>query len=114
MNRHTKRDIATTRNWFFVILFLGLIVILTKSVFGAFHNIKVSKNNLEEAQVQYENLYKRGESIEDILENFENNFGFEQYVRENFGVVRPGEKIVIVINRENHDNEPREEDKGQD
>ena len=114
MNKHTKQRNATTRNWFLIILFLGLIILLTKSLFGATRNIKVSKQSLGDAEIEYQELYERGQSIEDILENFENNFGFEKYVRENFGVVKPGEKIIIIINHQNKNNEPRDEVLGQD
>lgn len=113
MNNHTKHSAVITRNWLILIILLFLIGVLINSLFGAFKNIKVSNKNLEEAEIEYQDLYVRGQSIEELLSNFENNFGFEKYVRENFGVVKPGEKIVIIVNHTNKDNEPREEDHGQ-
>lgn len=114
MQNHTKKQISHTRNWFILLLLAGLIILFTKSLFGAAQNIKVSKDNLKDVEHEYQELYERGKNIEDILTNFENDFGFERYVRENFGVVKPGEKIVIIVNHENKDNEPREEEEGQD
>ncbi len=114
MNKHTKQQVTHTRNWFILLLLAGFIILFTKSLFSAAQNIKVSKNNLKDVEEEYHELYERGKNIEDILLNFENDFGFERYVRENFGVVKPGEKIVIIVNHENKDNEPREGEPGQD
>lgn len=114
MHNHTKKQVTHTRNWFILLVLAGLIILFTKSLFSATQNIKVSKNNLTDAEQEYQELYERGKNIEDILTNFENDFGFERYVRENFGVIKPGEKIVIIVNHENKNNEPREEEEGQD
>lgn len=110
MTKHTKHTVTTTRNWFLIIILLLLIGILINSLFGATRNIKVSKKNLQEVQNTYQELYDRGKSIEELLVNFENDFGFERYVRENFGVVKPGEKIVIIVNHENRGNEGKGQD----
>jgi cell division protein FtsB len=117
MNQHTKhrkQGTSHARNWFLVFVFLGLIVLLVSSLFKAGKNIKVSKENLREAETEYEELYARGESISDLLNNFENDFGFEKYVRENFGVVKPGEKVVIIVASHKENDEPRNEEEGQD
>lgn len=113
MNHHTKKGISETRNWFILLVLVFLIVVLIKSIFGAAKNIKVSKENLKEAEAEYGEIYKRSNSIEDLLGDFEDDFGFEKYVRENFGVVRPGEKLVIIVNKNNQD-KPRDESQGQD
>ena len=114
MNKHTKRSESHTRNWVILIILGGLIILFVKSLFGAAQNIKVSKQNLKDMEQEYEKLYDRGEDIENLLTNFENDFGFERYVRENFGVSKPGEKVIIIVNHENKDNEPREDEEGQD
>lgn len=114
MNRHTKKSTANTRNWFLIIVFLGLIVLLVNSLIGAAKNIRVSKQNLKEAEQEYEAMYERGQSIEELLGNFENDFGFEKYVRENFGVVKPGEKVVIIVSSQKESDEPREDGDSQD
>ena len=114
MKNHTKQSAVTARNWFLLSFLLFLIGILINSLIGAAQNIKVSKQNLADIEIEYQELYERGKSIEELLNNFENNFGFEKYVRENFGVAKPGEKVVIIINHQNKDNEPREEESGQD
>jgi len=114
MNKHTKRSESNTRNWIILIVLAGLIILFLKSLFGAAKNIQVSKQDLQDMKYEYEKLYERGQDIENLLTNFENDFGFERYVRENFGVSKPGEKVVVIVNHQNKDNEPREDENGQD
>jgi len=101
MTRHAQQGIAQTRNWFIAIIFLGIIVLLARSVIFSVDKVKVSKSGLREIEEKYGEMYERQSSVESILNEFEDNFGFEKYVRENFGVVRPGEKLVIVLTGKN-------------
>jgi len=114
MNRHTKHSNAHVRNWFFLIILFGVIVLLIYSLVNAGKNIKVSNQNLKKYEAEYEEIYKRGESVAGLLENFEDDFGFEKYVRENFGVVKLGEKVVIVTRLNKKSNEPSNSEIGQD
>jgi cell division protein FtsB len=114
MNKYTKRGTIHTRNWIILIILFGLMILFTKSLFGAAKNIRVSNQNLQDVEKEYQSLYERGKDIEHLLTNFEDDFGFERYVRENFGVSKPGEKVVIIVNHENKDDEPREGEIGQD
>lgn len=99
MSYYTKqnKDVSHTRNWFVLIGFLVLIGLLMYSLVNAMRTIRVSSKSLKEIESEYQQMYVRGQSIENLLQDFDNDFGFEKYVRENFGVVRPNEKIVIIV-----------------
>lgn len=104
MTRHAQHGIAQTRNWFIAIIFLIVITMLVRSVVSSVDKVKVSKAGLREIEQKYGEMYERQSSVESVLSEFEDNFGFEKYVRENFGVVRPGEKVVIILSNKNSSN----------
>lgn len=102
MRRESNKFIVQIRNWFLVLFLLGLIILLTRSVIFSAQKVKTSKENLSIVSSEYEEMYSRQNSIEELLSAFDSDFGFEKYVRENFGVVRPGEKVVLIVNRQNN------------
>lgn len=102
MRRESNSSIVQLRNWFLVLLLAGLIVVLVRSVVFSAQKVKTSRVNLKELTSEYQNMYNRQKSIEDLLSAFDSDFGFEKYVRENFGVVRPGEQVVLIVNRQNN------------
>lgn len=103
MRRESNKLAVQARNWFLVLVLLGLIILLTRSVIVSAQKVKTSKGNLSVVVEEYEQIFERQKSIEDLLSAFENDFGFEKYVRENFGVVKPGEKVVIIVDNQNNE-----------
>lgn len=102
MRRESNKSIIQVRNWFVVLILLGLIVLLARSVVFSAQKVKTSRANLQELASEYQNMYERQKSIEELLSAFDSDFGFEKYVRENFGVVKPGEKVILITHRQNN------------
>lgn len=102
MRRESNQSIIQVRNWFLVLCLLGLIIVLVRSVFFSAQKVTTSRANLQELETEYQAMYDRQKSIEDLLSAFDSDFGFEKYVRENFGVVRPGEQVILINRRQNN------------
>ncbi len=98
MNKHSNNYIfAQIRNWLIVLALFALLVVLGMGLFSSFKNLRVSQNKLTEVQFEYQMMLDRQTSVEGLLSAFDSDFGFEKYVRENFGFSRPGEVVVIIL-----------------
>lgn len=102
MRRESNKAILQVRNWFIILALLGLVVLLSRSVFFSIEKVKTSRVNLQQLETEYQAMYDRQKSIEELLSAFDSDFGFEKYVRENFGVVRPGEQVILIDRRQNN------------
>ncbi|MFA7252879.1 MAG: septum formation initiator family protein [Candidatus Paceibacterota bacterium] len=81
---------------------LGLIIILLiNSVWGVYKKRAISKENLDKAQASLDNLQAREETLSNEIERLKSTAGVEEEIREKFGLVKPGEEVIIVVDAEN-------------
>ena len=88
---------AQIRNWFIFLILLALLFFLGLGLLSSFKNLQFSQSRLESIQFEYQMVLERQDSVEDLLSIFDTDFGFEKYVRENFGFSRPGEVVIIIV-----------------
>lgn len=76
-----------------VIVFL-LITSATWSVFGKYRETQTNDRNARENLIVLE---EREVNLKKEIENLKTEKGVEKEIRENFGFVKEGEKIVIIV-----------------
>jgi cell division protein FtsB len=77
-----------------------IIVLLINSVWGVYKKRAISKENLNKAQASLDNLLAREETLSNEIDRLKSTAGVEEEIREKFGLVKPGEEVIIVVDAE--------------
>lgn len=94
MNRKKRRS---AREYAFIIL-LGLLAgWLVFSIVGIVGKEERARHSAKDAQADLEALAERHATLERNLADLETSRGLEASYREQFGVARPGEEVIIVV-----------------
>lgn len=77
-----------------------IIVLLINSVWGVYKKRAISKENLNKAQASLDTLLAREETLSNEIDRLKSTAGVEEEIREKFGLVKPGEEVIIVVDAE--------------
>lgn len=85
-----------------LVVIFGLIILFMYNIISLIEKERetVKKKNI--AQEQLENLKDRQSSISKEIDKLKTEDGIEESIREKYQVVKPGEKIVIIVNEEDN------------
>jgi cell division protein FtsB len=86
--------------WFYRILVVALFAILLlglKGLWGAWSKSQLAQKNVVEAQARLADLYKEKESLKTTVDSLSTDRGVEAEIRKNFSVVKPGEKVITIV-----------------
>lgn len=85
-----------------------LIIFVLYGIWSAF-NIKEKATSRESASLNtLEDLLLRKDVLENKISNLSTSRGLEEEIRDKFRVAREGEKMLIILNESNADEEPKE------
>jgi cell division protein FtsB len=84
-----------------VIVFTWNIISLTKKLQETYKNKKI-----QEAEIS--NLEKRKEKLSSDIEKLGTDKGKEEMIRENFGLVKEGENVIVIVEDKNQVKTPVE------
>jgi len=87
------------------VLFILFIVLLlfVYGVFTLFGKMRETAKNKEIAQVRLANLENRKKKLERDIEELSNDKGKERIFREDYGLARPGEGVIVIVDEKNSD-----------
>ncbi len=74
-----------------------LIAIITKEVWDVYQREQLARASLEQARVQQQSVEERKEFLESEIALLHNETGVESKLRERFGIAKPGEKVIMLI-----------------
>jgi cell division protein FtsB len=83
-----------------VTMLLLCVLLLCKGVFGLYVKSKESATARDAAQARLTELTNRKEVIAREIQNLSQSQGVDREVREKFNVVKPGEKVVLIMDDE--------------
>ena len=72
-------------------------VVLLNGVFGLYNKSRVANQALEMVRLEEERLEERARYLEAAIGELETDRGVEKVIREKFGMVRPGERVINLV-----------------
>ncbi|MFT5179593.1 MAG: cell division protein FtsB [Candidatus Paceibacteria bacterium] len=82
-----------------IILLVLILVLIIRGTWGVYQRASISSDKLAVAQVNVGNLNERQEKISGKIEKLNTSTGIEEEIREKFNVVKEGEEMIVVINK---------------
>lgn len=84
---------------YFIIIFAILIIFLSKSVWSVYKKQAVTKENLARATAGLNDLQIRDKKLSSEIQRLGTKGGTESEIREKYGLVKPGEEVIIIVNK---------------
>jgi cell division protein FtsB len=88
-----------------LIVLLVILFFLVRAVWSVYQKQEMTRENLTRTTVNFNNLQARQEMLSTEIERLKTESGKEQEIREKYGLVRPGEEVMVVVDK-NNDAEP--------
>lgn len=95
-----------------LILLFILVIVFTLNVISLMGKLKETEKNKKIQEVEINNLQKRKEKLSDDIEKINTEKGKEEMIRENFGLVKEGEGMIIIVEDKNETSDLPESKKG--
>ncbi len=96
-----------------VLIFLGLLMLLSAwSLLGFLGKMEDTAKNREMAEDKVSELEKSKAKLEADITKLESEKGIEGVLRENFGLAKEGEGLIVVVDEENSAKPEAKEKKG--
>lgn len=86
----------------FLVLFGILILFFAWNIFTFWSKMKETEKNKEIIQNKVEALKLQKEKLASAIESLETDRGKEKLFRENFGLAKEGEGLIVVVEDRNH------------
>ncbi|HEU0085898.1 MAG TPA: septum formation initiator family protein [Candidatus Paceibacterota bacterium] len=96
----------------FLVLLFAIVVLFSWSVFGFFEKMRETEAKRETAEEKVAELSEKKEKLTRDIEYLETDRGVEDNIREKFGFVKEGEKVIVIVEDENFSTQSIEEEKG--
>jgi len=95
-----------------VLIFLAVLVLVSAwSLMGFWGRMEETKKNKEIAQGKFEELEEAKLKLEADIMKLESERGVEEVLREDYGLAREGEGMIIVVEDQNKKNSEDEAEK---
>ncbi len=95
----TRLKASPVANIFLVIL-AGVFVY---GAIGAYNKSRLAEGRMSEAEAENSNLEDQRLRLTAELENAQTEFGQEKALREKFNVVKKGEQVIVIVNKEDEE-----------
>lgn len=82
-----------------LVLLLFLLFIILRGVWGVYQKQKYTKDNLEKVEDNLAELKEREERLSAEIDWLKTENGMEQEIREKYGLVKPGEEVIIIVDK---------------
>lgn len=83
-----------------VVVLTVVVLILGKEVWDVYKRERLARESLELARVQQEDLNRREEFLSSEIELLNDTEGVEGELRQRFGIAKPGEKVIVLVDEE--------------
>ncbi len=95
------------------VVLIGLVILFSYSAIATYKKSKIAKQKTRQVESELQKLNDQEANLADSLNDMNTPFGVEKSLREKFGIIKAGEKSVIVVEQELGENEEKEkENKG--
>ena len=94
-----KRWTKLLNSPFVAILLLAVVIILGRGVYGVYKKDSLARINANEARGRLDELEARKSALDAEVKRLSTDRGVEEELRKKFQVVKPGENMVIIVDR---------------
>lgn len=84
-------------SYFSIAILIIVIFLLSKSIFGLYSKAQASIDARKQSEHEYKELSARYDYVKGEIERLRTKEGIEEEVREKFSVVKPGEKLIVLV-----------------
>ena len=87
------------QRWFYALLILLIVLngFLVRGVWRVYQKSQIAGDNYLSAKERLDILTIRQKVLTDRLASLQTERGLEEQIRGNFSVVKPGEKVVVIV-----------------
>lgn len=82
-----------------MIVLLVILFFLLKAVWRVYEKEALTRDNLAKTAAIYESLEARRSSLSAEINRLKTEAGQEEEIREKYGLVRPGEEVIVMVNK---------------
>lgn len=82
---------------FTLIFLLIILLILLKSLFGAYNKAKLSTSNLEKEKNELQRLINREKILSSSIDYLKTDAGIENEIRNKFRAIKEGERVAVIV-----------------
>ncbi len=91
---------------FTLVIFLVLILLLSNAVWKVYQKQAWAKDNLRKTAASLEALRAREKMLSSKIERLETADGVEEEIREKYGLVKPDEEVITIVDEAATDSAP--------
>ncbi len=92
-----------------LVVLVVFILFLLHSTYGIYVKERFSAKNLASVQKDYDNLKSREEMLNSEISRLQTEEGMEEDIRNKFSVAKPGEELVVIVDKESSTTEKENE-----
>ncbi len=92
-----KQQVKQASEYLIIAALAGLVLLLAWAVFGIARKEEIARNAVDERKAELAILNERKAVFEDNLAELSTDRGQEATLRQNHGVARSGEEVIIVV-----------------
>jgi cell division protein FtsB len=82
-----------------LVVLLLIIAWLLKSVWGVYEKQQYTKGNLEKTNADLAELKGREQMLSSEIEWLKTESGTEAEIRDKYGLVKPGEEVIVIVDK---------------
>lgn len=91
-----------------LVVLAGVFLFLLLKTWGIYEKERMSHESLEDARREQEELSVRADALAAEVARLETDAGFEEVLRDRYGVAKKGEEVIVLIDKDS-DTMPLEE-----
>ncbi|MEZ4103358.1 MAG: septum formation initiator family protein [Candidatus Paceibacterota bacterium] len=82
------------------VVLIGLALIFSYSAISTYKKSKIAKQKTRQVESELQKLEEQEIGLKSSLNDMNTSFGVEKSLREKFGIIKEGEKAIIIIEKE--------------
>ena len=82
-----------------MVILIIILILMFRAVWGIYIKNDFTKHNLDRVNDDYYNLKQREEKLIDEISFLKTTDGQEEELREKYGVAKPNEEVIIIVNQ---------------
>lgn len=87
-------------SWPFIIILFIIVVIFIINLFSFSRKMQESIKNKEIVEQRIVEINKNKEKLQNNIKKLQSDNGIEENIRENFGLIKEGEGVVVIVDNE--------------
>lgn len=83
-----------------LVVLIVFIVFLLNAVWGVYKKQDLAKENMTKTAATFDGLHAREKMLSSEIERLKTENGTEAEIREKYGLVKPGEEVIVVTDND--------------